>query len=139
MMNEKILEKFKTYYSILNHADSALLDEIYYKRVKFRDPIQEISGLQDLKAYFDKLNQNLIQGSTTFGRTIVSGNQVSIEWTMDLQLKKPKKTVMANGVSILEFDEKIVSQRDYFDAGELFYEHVPIMGGVIRFLKRRIA
>jgi len=40
---------------------------------------------------------------------------------------------------VLTVEDKIVEHRDYFDAGELFYENVPILGGIIRTLKKKIA
>jgi len=36
-------------------------------------------------------------------------------------------------------DDRIISHRDYFDAGNLLYEHIPVLKNVIRFLKRRMS
>jgi hypothetical protein len=33
----------------------------------------------------------------------------------------------------------VVRHRDYFDAGALLYQHVPVVGSMIRWLHRRIA
>lgn len=58
---------------------------------------------------------------------------------MNLKLKRPKKSVNATGISVLTIkEEKIIEQRDFFDAGELFYENIPILGSIIRFIKKKI-
>jgi len=36
-------------------------------------------------------------------------------------------------MSHLKFaDGKVISHRDYFDLGEMLYEHIPLLGGVIK-------
>lgn len=34
--------------------------------------------------------------------------------------------------------EKIFRQRDYYDAGEMLYEHLPLLGWAVRGVKRRV-
>jgi hypothetical protein len=34
--------------------------------------------------------------------------------------------------------EKIIRQRDYYDAGQMIYEHLPLLGWVVRGIKRRV-
>lgn len=35
-------------------------------------------------------------------------------------------------------DHKVYRHRDYFDAGSLIYEHLPVLGRAIAWLKRRM-
>ena len=39
----------------------------------------------------------------------------------------------------LPWRERVYRHRDYFDAGALLYEHLPLLGSVIAWLKRRLA
>ena len=39
---------------------------------------------------------------------------------------------------LVMWHDKVYRHRDYFDAGALLYEHVPLLGRVIRWLKRRM-
>lgn len=42
------------------------------------------------------------------------------------------------GCSVVDMrDDRIVRQRDYYDAGEMIYEHLPILAAV-RGVKRRV-
>jgi hypothetical protein len=47
-------------------------------------------------------------------------------------------TVEVNGSSLIRFGEKIHFHRDYFDAGALIYERVPVLGKVIQSIKARL-
>jgi hypothetical protein len=83
-----------------------------------------------------KVNHNLIEGSFQFIYESFIDNKAYLSWEMHLYLKRPNKNVKASGISVLTIKEKIISQRDYFDAGELFYENIPVLGALIRFLKK---
>ena len=84
------------------------------------------------------MNDNLIEGTFVFTEESVVENKAYLSWEMNLKLKRPNKNVKASGISVLTFEEKIIRQRDYFDAGEMFYENIPLLGGIIRFIKKKI-
>lgn len=138
-MNKKVLENFKNYFARMDFNNNSVLNDIYSKNVVFIDPIHEINGIEKLCEYFHKLNDNLVEGSFQFIDESAIGNKVYLCWEMNLKLKRPNKNVKASGISVLTIEEKIIKQRDYFDAGELFYENIPILGSIIRFLKKKIA
>jgi len=118
--------------------DLTALDEFYAANITFTDPVHEIHGLEKLKAYFKKLNGNLQSGAFYFDREDSSGQNVYLSWKMVLRLKRPNKTITARGLTFLQLEEKIVCQRAYFDAGEVFYEHIPLLKVVIRAIKKRL-
>jgi hypothetical protein len=131
------LEKFKNYFSPIDFNRGSILDEIYSNDIVFKDPIHKIHGIENLKLYFQKLNENLIEGTFHFTDESILENKAYLSWEMNLKLKRPKKNVKASGISVLIIEDKIISQRDYFDAGELFYENIPILGSIIRSIKKK--
>lgn len=137
-MNNSVLDKFKDYFTDMDLSNNTALDEIYSDNVVFIDPIHKIQGLENLVQYFEKLNSNLIAGSFFFTDESITDNKAYLSWEMNLELKRPKKNIIASGISVLTIDTKIIHHRDYFDAGELFYEHVPILGSIIRLLKNKL-
>ncbi|WP_375579768.1 nuclear transport factor 2 family protein [Marivirga tractuosa] len=138
-MKTTTLEKFKHYFSPIDFTNQSILNDIYSKNIIFKDPIHEIEGIENLKKYFNKLNENLIEGSFYFTDESMVENKVFLSWNMGLKLKRPKKNVKASGISVLIIEDKIISQRDYFDAGELFYENIPVLGGIIRSIKKKLS
>ncbi len=138
-MQIETIEKFKAYFRHLKLGDDSALNEIYSDNVIFIDPIHRINGIENLKSYFKKLDSNLIEGSFQFTDESIIDNTAYLQWEMKLQLKRPKKDVKASGISVLTLEQKIIKHRDYFDAGELFYENIPVLGSVILYLKKKIA
>ena len=138
-MNKTALTNFKDYFQYMKLADNSALENIYADNIQFVDPIHELNGLKSLSQYFEKLNKNLVSGAFEFTDETVTGDRAFLSWNMVLRLKKPKKEVSATGLSVLIIEDKIVYQRDYFDAGELFYEHIPVLGNIIKIVKKQIA
>jgi len=132
------IENFKHYFSQIKPGNHLLLNEIYAKDIVFQDPIHSIQGIENLKRYFGKLNENLSEGSFIFTEEDISGNTAYLTWEMTIKLKKSKKPIKASGISVLVFDEKIIKHRDYFDAGEVFYENIPLLGTIVKFIKRQL-
>lgn len=62
-------------------------------------------------------------------------------WTMTYQHSKLNngQPITVDGMSRLQFQQKIHFHRDYFDAGQMLYQHVPLLGRVINWLKNRVA
>lgn len=133
------IARFKEYFSQIDTASVYMLNSVYANDVVFKDPLHHINGLDSLKSYFEKLNGNLNSGSFAFHSTDIAGNKAWLEWTMTLMLKRPRKTIVVEGISILTFEDRIVRHHDYFDAGALIYEHIPVLGGLIRKVKQKFA
>lgn len=133
-----VILKFKKYFEELDLENSSVLDEIYDKQIYFQDPMHEIQGIIDLKKYFQKLNDKLKEGSFQFMEESIIDNKAYLSWELKLTLKKRYKSITASGISVLSFEDKITHQRDYFDAAQLFYEPIPILGGLIRLIKKKI-
>ncbi|MFB2121468.1 nuclear transport factor 2 family protein [Parapedobacter sp. 2B3] len=138
-MQIETVEKFKVYFNQMKLGDDTALNEIYSDNVLFIDPIHRISGIENLKSYFKKLDSNLIEGSFRFIDESIRDNTAYLQWEMNLRLKRPRKNVKASGISVLTVEQKITRHRDYFDAGELFYENIPVLGSIIRSIKKKMA
>lgn len=138
-MTSQTLDKFKSYFENLDNSKVNSLKDIYSFDILFQDPVHKIEGLDNLERYFSKLNSNLENGKFKFTSEYVIENKAILEWEMVLATKRPRANVTAQGISILSIkDNKVTSHRDYFDVGEVFYENIPVIGGILRLIKRRI-
>jgi hypothetical protein len=48
------------------------------------------------------------------------------------------KDIQLEGATKILFEDKIHYHKDYFDGGALLYEHIPLMGKLIKLIKRRL-
>ncbi|WP_083000410.1 nuclear transport factor 2 family protein [Halomonas sp. GT] len=142
MPNDQALANFCAFFNKLDNTCTEKLYEVYTEEVVFNDPLHHIEGRSALERYFATMYENVERCQFTYHTQQQVANQAFVTWTMEFihpRLAQGKPICVA-GCSALTFaeDGRVSKHRDYFDAGAMLYEHLPIMGRVIRWLKRRI-
>jgi len=136
------MEKFLTMYQDLSSENLHLLQDVYSSDIQFIDPAHEISGLDKLTEYFSALYQNVTSIDFTFKDVVQQNNQCYLQWDMTFCHKNLAggKTIVVSGTTFLRFndDHKVCYHRDYFDLGEMIYEHLPLLGRLLANIKRRL-
>jgi len=134
-----IIDNFKRVYKRLNARNINLLETIYDDNVTFIDPFHEIQGLTTLVAYFSSLYRNIESCQFEFGEVYSKNASAMITWNMALRHRSLSKTVIeVSGSTQIRFDAKISFHRDYFDAGQMVYENIPVIGSAIKYIKHKV-
>jgi len=141
MMNQ--LSPFIDVYNGLTIGNLDTLEQIYSEELSFQDQLHSIHGLKELTDYFAKLYRTVSSVKFELTNTLALDNVALIE--RNLSLSHPKlsngKVILVEGARSLMFDQdgKVYHHRDYFDLGAMVYEHILVLGSLIRYLKRRLA
>jgi len=129
------------FYTKLNKSTLHTLRDIYHHDVVFEDAAHRIEGFASLADYFDNLYRNVDRCDFVIHEQHQVEQNAFLTWTMQLQHPKLAggRMVQVQGMSHLKFHEaKVIYHRDYFDLGEMLYEQLPLLGSVIRSIKRRL-
>lgn len=135
----EFLEHFARQFAGLNKDNLQRLGELYSDDVHFTDPLHDVHGLSDLHAYFAKLYANVSELSFDFrGFDQVREGEGYLRWVMSYRHPRLDggRLITVDGCSHLLWRDKVYRHRDHFDAGALLYEHLPVLGRVIAWLKR---
>ena len=136
-----VIDAFIDMYQKLNKDNLHLLRQVYRDDIGFRDPMHQVNGIDDLTRYFANMYLNVTHIEFDIKEVVVNHNntQAALYWTMMYCHPKLKKgqLIHVDGMSQLKFDDKIYAHRDYFDLGQMLYEQVPFLGGLIGLLKNR--
>jgi len=138
---DTLLHQLQSFYlSFDQHSINALAD-IYHADVQFIDPIHQVTGLTALQDYFRNILQGVDYCHFEFSHSVSSHEQLFLSWQMRFRhpnLGNGQEIVVA-GVSHCQVSEqRVIYQRDYYDAGSMVYEHVPILRYVISKVKQRL-
>jgi len=101
-----------------------------------------VHGLTAVRRYFAELYANVEALHFEFhGFDQVAEGEGYLRWTMRYRHPRLRggAEIAVEGCSHLLWRERVYQHRDYFDAGALLYEHLPLLGSVIAWLKRRLA
>lgn len=113
---------------------------LYAPDVVFEDPVHRIEGRDALASYFRKLDGNLRYARFEVTDRLEADGRAALAWTMRLRLRVgPRREVVMPGTTWLRFGERIHHHHDDFDLGALVYEQVPLLGTVVRAVRRRMA
>ena len=138
--NNPLIERFKDFYSELHSADLSQLQAIYDNDIVFKDPVHEIKRLVGLEDYFTELCRDVSECRFEYLDELVSETSAYITWIM--YFRHPKlnnRLISVRGVSHLNFTDKVTFHEDVYDMGAMLYEHIPLLGRLIRWLRQRLA
>ncbi|MGE7990101.1 nuclear transport factor 2 family protein [Pseudomonas sp. NPDC089554] len=136
------LTRFANGFATLDASSLDRLGELYSPDVHFRDPLHQLDGLPALRGYFEQLYANAHDIRYDIHATDeIAPGEGYLRWT--LHFRHPRlnggRPISLDGCSHLHWETQVYRHRDYFDAGALLYEHIPVLGGVIGWLKGRLA
>jgi hypothetical protein len=134
------MKAFLELYTTLNIDNLHRLKEVYDDNIRFIDPAHEIVGIDNLISYFEKLYTNVQSIHFSFSEPVVDDGNGYVRWKMVFHHKRLAggRPIHVDGVTYIEFDEsdRIHYHRDYFDLGAMIYEHVTVLGRLLKYIKR---
>lgn len=141
MSQDTALDAFCAFFNKLDNTCTEKLYEVYTDNIMFSDPLHSIEGREALEAYFANMYANVSECRFQYHHRQRQGETAFVTWTMHFAHPRlaAGKVISVDGCSYLTFEDdgRVSRHRDYFDAGAMLYENVPVLGGLIRLLKRR--
>ncbi|MBK1780022.1 nuclear transport factor 2 family protein [Advenella sp. WQ 585] len=130
-------------YATLNPGNLDQLGAIYDAEASFKDPFNEIQGPVQIRKIFEHMFNALNKPKFTISKCIAQDNHCFLIWDFTFYFKSPKPTMQQtiHGASHVIFNEKgmVSYHRDYWDVAEELYEKFPLLGSLLRWIKRRLA
>ncbi|WP_349555979.1 nuclear transport factor 2 family protein [Marinobacter sp. NFXS9] len=142
IMPETCLDRFQRLFNQMSSDQLGALESVYSPDVRFADPFVTVEGLDALTEYFSSAYTNVISCSFRFDDVIGADPAICLPWTMTLQHRRIRRgtPIQVDGISHLQLaDDLIIAHRDYFDAGQLLYEHLPVLGSAVRLIRKYAA
>ncbi|CAM6944533.1 TPA: nuclear transport factor 2 family protein [Enterobacter hormaechei subsp. xiangfangensis] len=136
-----VISRFVDYYATLDTQPPSALAGIYRADATLIDPFGEHSGVFAIQRYFTHLLANVQHCRFTVDAPLRQIDRFVVTWMMHWSHPRIAGGAMRQlpGCSVVDMrDDRIVRQRDYYDAGEMIYEHLPILGWAVRGVKRRV-
>lgn len=129
------------YFETLTPARVADLGQFYAPQARFKDPFNEVQGLHEVKRIFEHMYVALEAPHFVITGSLVDGAQAFLTWDFKFTFKRfdTQNLQTIRGGTHLQYDlyGLITLHRDYWDAAEELYEKLPMIGGLMRWLKAR--
>ena len=121
-------------------ADLPSLRGVYAADARFKDPFNAVQGLPAIAGIFQHMFRQLDGARFTVRDIVAEGDALFLTWDFDFRTRgKGARAMRIHGASHLLFGAggQVTMHRDYWDAAEELYEKLPLVGALMRWLKRR--
>ncbi len=119
----------------------AQLDALYAANATFKDPFNAVRGVREIQGIFRHMYVNLESPRFIISNRIVDGSQCFLTWEFRFSFKRfhtgVEQCILGGSHLQLDSTGRITQHRDYWDAAEELYEKIPLLGGLMRWLKAR--
>jgi hypothetical protein len=135
------VENIVAFFETLTPQSVERFAEFYTEEAYFKDPFNEVRGIAPIQRIFRHMYVSLDDPRFVITGRVVEGDQLLLTWDFHFGFRKfsPGKPQLIRGATHLRLapDGRICSHRDYWDAAEELYEKLPLVGGLMRWLKTR--
>ena len=136
------LDSLVRFYENLVPADAERFGEFYTNDAYFKDPFNEVRSVEAIQRIFRHMFKQVEAPRFRISERIVAprGDAVLV-WELWYRSRLLGGEQIMRGVSHLRFaaDGRVNYHRDYWDASEELYAKVPVLGSLMRLLRRGLA
>ncbi|WP_394780102.1 nuclear transport factor 2 family protein [Undibacterium sp.] len=139
MSYDKDLDMVVDFFETLTPQSCQQLQLIYTGDAFFKDPFNEVQGLDAIKPIFLHMFEQVDNPRFKIHARVLQQNEAFLTWDFLFAMKRsPGTEQRIRGATHLRFNAvgRVNYHRDYWDAAEELYEKIPLLGGLMRLLKR---
>ena len=141
MNTRQATQDLVTFFETLSPDSLAQLHTVYDAQARFKDPFNEVQGLPEIERIFRHMYVALEQPHFVITGQVVDGAQIFLMWEFRFHMKRfdtrAEQTIEGSSYLQLNAQGLITLHRDYWDAAQELYEKLPVLGSLMRWLKRR--
>ena len=145
LQHQASLNQLVTFFESIEAGNTARLSQVYTDDVFFKDPFNEVRGIAAVAGIFEHMFVQVDAPRFVVTGSVLQGDQAFLTWDFLFRMKRYSGVEQCiHGGSHLVFaltaqgEWRIQSHRDYWDAAEELYEKLPLIGGLMRWLKKRV-
>lgn len=137
------LEPLIRFFETLSPQTVVRMPEFYASDAHFKDPFNDVQGAAAIEHVFSHMFKQVDAPRFVIGERIVDAHGAVLVWEFQFGVSVwgRRRAQVIRGASHLKFgaDGKVVSHRDYWDTGEELYMKLPVLGLLMRTLRRWLA
>ena len=133
-------EKFQAVFADFNVSMTEVtLRDLYAEELYFNDTLVTLNTLDELVDYMAKTAENTKSSTVEIVDIAKSDTDYYLRWVMEIEFEARGKPIKSKsiGMTQLRFNDegKVVFHQDYWDSANAFYQHLPIVGGLVKRIK----
>ena len=141
MNHEASLQDVIRFFESIDPGTVSRLADVYTDAASFKDPFNEVVGIEAITKIFSHMFEQVDEPRFVVTGSVLQGDQAFLTWDFLFRMKRfSREEQCIKGATHLRFadDGRVCLHRDYWDAAEELYEKLPVLGNLMRGLKRLV-
>ena len=142
-MSAQGLQRVAAFYERLAPESLDRLGEVYAADAAFTDPFNDVIGVDAIRRIFEHMFATVHLPVFKVDAIASEGRNGFLTWTFSFQTGKAgaRRDWTVKGATHVRFNAhgKVCMHYDYWDPAQALYEKTPLVGGVFRWLRRRLS
>lgn len=128
-------------YEALSRDSLPALLALYDEQATFKDPFNEVRGRLAIERIFAHMFDALVEPRFVVATAVTEADEAFLTWDFHFRRDAGAAPMRIRGATHVRFapDGRVSLHRDYWDAAEELYEKLPLLGALMRWLRRRLA
>ena len=134
------VQRVVAFFEGLQRRDLQRMATFYTADAFFKDPFNEVNGCAAIERIFNHMFDALDEPRFKVHQAVLQGDDCFLTWDFLFRMKRfdrSEQCIRGGSHLVLAEDGRIALHRDYWDAAEELYEKLPVLGGLMRWLKKR--
>jgi steroid delta-isomerase len=139
---EPLARRYAEFWVRLTPAGTGELRQLATPEMRFTDPFNDVQGVERVVALLDHMFVTLDGPRFTIRDLACSADAAFLLWDLEAGVRgRPRYgRVVIRGMSEIRFEAARVSlHHDHWDAASQVYERLPLLGGLLKRVRRRFA
>lgn len=137
------LAELVEFYEHLTPQSLLRLGEHYAAHARFQDPFNDVQGVEAIEAIFRHMFVQTLEPRFEVTDRYEGDASAVLVWNFHFRMRswRPDRPQVIRGLSHLRFDAdgRVTDHRDHWDSVEELYMKLPLLGGLMRALRRVLA
>lgn len=134
-------QRLCVFFEHLQRDDVARMGELYDDKAHFVDPFNDVFGLAQVQRIFSHMFDTLNEPRFVVIEAFTEGDQATLIWDFHFKRQGQDKPWRIHGSTHVRFgaDGRVCLHRDYWDAAQELYAKLPVLGALMRCLRKQLA
>jgi hypothetical protein len=132
---DELAEWFET----LTPASLQDIATVYAQTATFRDPFNDLRGVASVRQVYQHMFETLVEPRFVITSKLIESANAFMTWRFLFTIRGKAYVIEGGTHFILDEQGLIAIHRDYWDAAQELYEKIPVLGAVLRGLRRKLS
>ena len=132
---DELAEWFET----LTPASLQDIATVYAQTATFRDPFNDLRGVASVRQVYQHMFETLVEPRFVITSKLIESAGAFMAWRFLFTLRGKAYVIEGGTHFVLDEQGLIATHRDYWDAAQELYEKIPVLGAVLRSLRKKLS